>query len=73
MYLLPTRLAWAPVLVTLQVPTPCHFEPNNGDFTLSTQLIANGADGGNHTADTVGKIGGYNGVVKIVTDMALAR
>ena len=34
---------------------------NNGDFTLSTQLIANGADGGNHTADTVGKIGGYNG------------
>ena len=34
---------------------------NNGDFILSTQLIANGTEGGNHNSDTVGKLGGYDG------------
>ena len=50
------------VLVTLQDSNALSLRTrNNGDFTLSTQLIANGTDGGDHSSDTVGKLGGYDG------------
>ena len=52
----------AGVLVTLQGSNALSLRTrNNGDFTLSTQLIANGTDGGNHSSDTIGKLGGYDG------------
>ena len=50
------------VLVTLQGSNALSLRTrNNGDFTLSTQLIANGTDGGDHNSDTVGKLGAYDG------------
>ena len=52
----------AGVLVTLQGSNALSLRTrNNGDFTLSTQLIANGTDGGDHNSDTIGKLGGYAG------------
>ena len=52
----------AGVLVTLQGSNALSLRTrNNGNLTLSTQLIANGADGGDHTSHTPGKIGGYDG------------
>ena len=42
------------------MPYPCELR-SHGNLTLSTQLIANGADGGDHTSETEGKIGGYSG------------
>ena len=53
------------VLVTLQGANPLSLRTrNHGDFTLSTQLIANGSDGDNGSTDTPGKIGGYAGARK---------
>ena len=53
------------VLVTLQGSNPLSLRTrNHGDFTLSTQLIANGSDGDNGSTDTPGKIGGYAGARK---------
>ena len=61
-FLLPMRLTWAPVFLS-RYKVRMHFRcaRNNGDFTLSTQLIANGTDGGDHNSDTIGKLGGYLG------------
>ena len=53
------------VLVTLQGSNALSLRTrNNGDFTLSTQLIANGADGNNENLLVAGKLGGYDGGVK---------
>ena len=50
------------VLVTLQGTNALSLRTrSHGNLTLSTQLIANGADGGDHTSETEGKIGGYSG------------
>ena len=60
----------AGVLVTLQGSNALSLRTrNNGNLTLSTQLIANGADGGDHTSLTPGKIGGYDGGGKTKTEL----